>query len=45
MIRRLRESGASEVIATQPNYVFKEHSEAFQSLSKMLKKVAEEEQP
>ena len=44
MIRRLRESGASEVIATQPNYVFKEHSEAFQNLSKMLKKVAEEEQ-
>jgi ATP phosphoribosyltransferase len=45
MIRRLRESGASEVIVTQPNYVFKEHSEAFDNLNRKLKKVAEEEQP
>lgn len=45
MIRRLRESGALEVIVTQPNYVFKEHSEAFHNLSKMLKKMAEGEQP
>lgn len=45
MIRRLRESGASEVIVTQPNYVFKEHSDAFDNLSRKLKKVPEEEQP
>jgi ATP phosphoribosyltransferase len=44
VIRRLRESGASEVIVTQPNYVFKEHSEAFHNLSKMLKKMAGEDQ-
>lgn len=45
VIRRLRESGASEVIVTQPDYVFKEHSETFQNLNRMLKKMSEDEHP
>lgn len=45
VIRRLRESGASEVIVTQPDYVFKAHSESFQLLKKMLKKMSDDEPP
>ena len=41
-IRRLRESGAGEVVVTQPDYVFKAQSEAYQHLRKMLKKMAED---
>ncbi len=37
-IRRLRESGADEVIVTQPAYVFRGHSETFHQLKRLLKK-------
>jgi len=42
VIRRLREGGAAEVIVTQPDYVFKAQSEAYQHLRRMLKKMAED---
>ncbi|MEN3331850.1 MAG: phosphoribosyltransferase [Blastocatellia bacterium] len=38
VIRRLRASGAEEVIVTQPEYVFHEQSESFQRLKRLLKK-------
>jgi ATP phosphoribosyltransferase len=45
VIRRLRESGAEEVIVTQPEYVFHEQSESFQRLKRLLKKQDNVEPP
>lgn len=42
VIRRLRDSGAEEVIVTQPEYVFQAQSGSFQALKKMLKKPFED---
>jgi ATP phosphoribosyltransferase len=38
VIRRLRISGANEVIVTQPEYVFRGQSESFHQLKRVLKK-------
>ena len=43
VIRRLRDSGAEEVIVTQPEYVFHAQSESFQMLRKKLKRGVDEE--
>jgi len=42
-VRRLRESGAEEVIVTQPEYVFRAESEALNQLKRLLKKGAPEQ--
>jgi len=41
VIRRLRDCGAEEVIVTRPEYVFRDQSESFQRLKRILKKGSE----
>jgi ATP phosphoribosyltransferase len=42
-IRRLRESGAGDIIVTQPEYVFRDHSESFHQVRYLVKKTSNAE--